>query len=412
MDQLRRRFASLWKREEGEGDAGAGQQPNAVVGNNGQNPSRRSSSSSTSSAGVPAALEIDAAGAAPPGREKSQGQRRHDQQRIFRERKEEEEDPEDEPSPPRLLSLSHPWGTSDPRPPPGWESSSSLKRRHIRANQYRLRRRGGEKAADGHLQSPADRGALADLGVPAGAAGSLQQQQSPPEAVAGRRRRGREDEEEEDEEACAYRRSTSFRGNAAATKRPRASQEQADGARLLDGGGEPEPDEEGDLDQQRRRRRLRQQQQQQQAPIRRRTCPADSTFVSPAAKRSVGYCASTVGATAVALAADQDEEELEHRRSSTPSRLIFRAGFFKALRGGRAAAKRARSATKLKRKTRELQAAIVRRAFHSAHPPHEDGREDAGGGEGEEQKEEGVPRHGAGGVRGVYECGRDDFSRY
>ena len=392
MNQLRRRFASLWKREEGGDDAGARQQP-SDAGNNGQNPSRRTSSgSSTSSAGVPAALEIDAAGSTSPRRE-SQGQQ-HGQQCIDGCNGKEEDGAEEEPSPPRLLSLSHPWGTSDPRPPPGWTSSCSSQR-PLRSTNHRLRYRVEEAAAaDGHLSS------LVDPGVPA----ARSHQQSSPANTAsaaggvrvGRRRRGREEDEEKDEEgeeACSYRNGPSYRGNAAAAKRHRASEDQGVKARLLangggGGGGGERGDEEEDSNQQ--------QQLQQPTSRRRRTCPADSAFVSPAAKRSVSYCSSTVGAaTAVALEADQDHEELEHRRSSTPSRLIFRAGFFKALRGSRAAAKRARSATKLKRKTRELQAAIVRQAFHSAHPQRGDG------GEREEQKEEGVPRRGAGGVRGA-----------
>lgn len=387
MNQLRRRFASLWKREEGGDDAGARQQPNEVL-NNGQNPSRRTSSSSTSSAGVPAALEIDAVGATSPRRE-SRGQQHS--QRIDHERKEENaEEPSPPRSPPRLLSLSHPWGTSDPRPPPGWTSSCSSQRPHA-SNSNRPRRRGG--AADGHLSFHVD------LGAPSAAAGSPPSSSPPPADQAAeridrrRRRRGREDEKDEGE-ACAYRstsyRSTSYRGNAAAAKRHRAEEQVEERLTNGTGGGEP-GDEEEELNQQQRWR-------QQQASRRQRTCPANSTFVSPAAKRPPSYCTSTVGATAVALAADEDQEELEHRRSSTPSRLIFRAGFFKALRGSRAAAKRARSATKLKRKTRELQAAIVRQAFHSAHPPQEDG---GGGGEEEQQQQkEGMPCR-AGGVRGV-----------
>lgn len=390
MNQLRRRFASLWKREEGGDDAGARQQQ-SDAGNNGQNPSRRTSNSSnTSSAGVPAALEIDAAGTAST-RLDSQTQQRG-QHRADGEREEEEDAEEDEPSPPRLLALSHPWGTSDPRPPPGWTTN------------HRLRRRGEETAADGHLSS------LVDLSVPAGAAGSASQESPRLEAAARgdrvrRRRRGREEEEDDEEgggEVCSYRNGTSYRGKAAVAKRHRASEEeQAQEARHLAnggvGGGE-RGDGEEDLNQQQQQQQPdRQRRQQQHASRRRRTCPADSAFVSPAAKQPVSYCASTIGATAVALAADQDHEELEHRRSSTPSRLIFRAGFFKALRGSRAAAKRARSATKLKRKTRELQAAIVRQAFHSAHPQPEGG----GGGGSEEQKEEGMPRRGSGGIRGV-----------
>ncbi|CAM9267852.1 unnamed protein product, partial [Hapterophycus canaliculatus] len=176
------------------------------------------------------------------------------------------------------------------------------------------------------------------------------------------------------------------------TKRGRAEDgEHSIASRGGDGGGGREHEEATGSN---RRQEL------QKAPRRRRTCPADSTFVSPSAKRPVRAHASAAAgasATAVALAAREDEEELERRRSSTPSRLTFSAGFFKALRGSRAAAKRARSATKLKRKTRELQAAAARQAFLSAHSEQEGS---GGGGGGEERKEEGVQRRSRGGEGG------------
>ncbi|CAM9806839.1 unnamed protein product [Ectocarpus sp. 12 AP-2014] len=350
MNQLRRKFANLWNPAQHEDEG-----PEQQHGPNGNNLSRRASSSSSSSLGVPAALELDAAGRPSPRRDSQD------------EKKVDNDGADEHTSPPRLLSLSHPWGTSDPNPPPGWASSSSRpasQRRshgellHVRHHSGSDRYENGTAAGDGRPSTHTDLGSpAAALGAAAGLGAAAD--------GGGRRRRTREEEEE-----CAYRTGT-YLGN---TKRHRAEEKEEQQEQLTANGGE-----EG-LD----RRR--------QASYRflRRTCPADSTFVSPAAaKRSVSYCASAAGVPANAVAADEEELELEHRRSSTPSRLIFRAGFFKALLGTRAAAKRARSATKLKRKTHELQAAIIRQAFHSTHPPHEGGSED--GGE-EERKEEIVPR--------------------
>ncbi len=427
MNQLRRKFANLWKREEGREDGSDHQHLN--VADNGQNLSRRSSASS---AEVPAALEIDAAAATAAdigaGVASSPRGRRQDQQHLDAESK--EEGAEEEPPPPRLLSLAYPWGTSDSRPPPGWKSSCSSqpisreqRRSHNRngSGGPRASGRGGPAAAAGVYLS-----SHVDLGVPA----------PPPAAVAaaaasggdgGRRRRGSEEGgeggEEEGRQDCGYRRSGSYRnasyrggnGSVSASKRQRAAAEEgrllaADG-RGRGGGGDGDVGDDGE--------------RRQHAARRRRTCPADSTFVSPAAKRSVSYCASaTAGggggdATAAEIvAADLEDHDEDLRRSSTSSRLIFRAGFFKALRGSRAAAKRARSATKLKRKTRELQAAIARREFHSAHPPQEKGPgEDAGGGggggretkEGERAKNRGREVGGTlGGVCGGFGPLRDE----
>lgn len=393
MNQLRRKFASLWRREEDREDGNDHRQLN--VGNNGQNLSRRSSASS---AEVPAALEIDAAAAAAidAGAASPPLRRRQDQQHVDAESKEEAGE-EEEPSPPRLLSLAYPWGTSDARPPPGWKSSCSSQpisqeqRRSHNISRSEIPRASGRgetaAAAGGHLSWHVDL-----LRVPA---------PSPAIAAAaasggdgGRRRRGSEegveDEEGEGRRDCGYRRGSSHRNlsyrggnNVSASKRQRAAEEEeqrllaADGRR---GGGDGDGGDDGE--------------QRQHAARRRRTCPADSTFVSPTAKRSVSYCTSASatgagGAAAGIAAVGLEDHDEELRRSSTPSRLIFRAGFFKALRGSRAAAKRARSATKLKRKTRELQAAIARREFHQAHPPHEEGPEedDSGGGGGAKSKE-------------------------
>ncbi|CAN0051945.1 unnamed protein product [Ectocarpus sp. 4 AP-2014] len=360
MNQLRRKFANLWNpaHQEDEG-------PEQQHGPNGNNLSRRASSGSSSSLGVPAALELDAAGRDSPRRD---GQD---------EKKADNDGADEHTSPPRLLSLSHPWGTSDPNPPPGWASSSSRpasqrrshgKLLHVRHHSGSDRYENGTAVGDGRPSTHTDLGSpAAALGAAAGlrAAAGLGAVAGLGAAAdgVGRRRRTREEEEE-----CAYHTGT-YLGN---TKRHRAEEKGEQQEQLAANGGE-----EG-LD----RRR------QASSRFLRRTCPADSTFVSPA-KRSVSYCASAAGVPANAVAADEEELELEYRRSSTPSRLIFRSGFFKALLGTRAAAKRARSTTKLKRKTRELQAAIIRQAFHSAHPPHE-GRSENGGEE--ERKEESVPR--------------------
>ncbi|CAB1117146.1 unnamed protein product [Ectocarpus sp. CCAP 1310/34] len=350
MNQLRRKFANLWNpaQQEDEGPA----QPH---GPNGNNLSRRSSSSSSSSMGVPAALELDAAGRSSPRRD---GQD---------EKKADNDGADEHTSPPRLLSLSNPWGTSDPNPPPGWASSSShpASQRRSHGRLLHVRHHSGSDRCENGTGVGDDRPSThTDLGSPAAALGAAAVLGAAADG-GGRRRRTREEEEE-----GAYRTGT-YLGN---TKRHRAEENEEQQELLAANEGE-----EG-LD----RRR------QASSPFLRRTCPADSTFVSPAAaKRSVSYCASATGVPTNAVAADEEELELEHRRSSTPSRLIFRAGFFKALLGTKAVAKRARSATKLKRKTRELQAEIIRQAFHSAHPPHEGGSDD--GGE-EERKEEGVPR--------------------
>lgn len=362
MNQLRRKFANLWNPAQRE-DEGPEQQ-----GPNGNNLSRIASSSS-SSLGVPAALELDAAGPASPRRD---GQD---------EKKAEDDGADEHTSPARLLSLSHPWGTSDPTPPPGWASSSSRPASQRRSYGKFLHVRhhsGSDQYDNGKAVDDGRPSTHTDLGSPAAAPGAAAGVGAAADG-GGRRRRTREEDEE-----CAYRTGTYL-----SKKRHRAEENEKQQEHLAaNSGGAGDRDHDGGEEGLDRRR-------QASSRFLRRTCPADSTFVSPAAaKRSVSYCASAAGVPANAVTVDEEELELEHRRSSTPSRLIFRAGFFKALLGTRASAKRARSATKLKRKTRELQAAIIRQAFHSAHPPHEGESED--GGE-EERKEEGVQRRIKGG---------------
>ncbi|CAM9109024.1 unnamed protein product [Pylaiella littoralis] len=484
MNQLRRKLANLWfQREENDGDTEVDTNSSSQQ-LNGQNLSGRSSShghgTNSSSFEVPAALEIDAAAAAaasatvsgadvsssiPPPRHRQvqhgAGGRRESKQQE-EEEEEEEEEKDNEPAPVRLLSLSYPWGTSDPVPPPGWTSSSSrsiLQQQQQQQQRYSPaprssggstapsslrvlgRRRGGglgvvgdsgggssggdrrggtdsytAVAADGYL-SPPHVGNLpgAPCVATAGPSASQTAATTPDGGGSGggrRRGRGKEEQHEDEEQACSYHNNSSYTAGSASatTKRSRAEEKEEEQDE------EEQGDSLGDPHQRRQRRR-----QQQQASRRRRTCPADSTFVSPAAKRSANYSATTAasaaatgGATAfaVAVAADEDQEELEHRRSSTPTRLTFRAGLFKALMGGRAAAKRARSATGLRRKTRQLQAAIVRQTFHSAHPPpppppppsppppeNGDGRDDGYGGGGEREDRKAVRRRVGDGVR-------------
>lgn len=386
MNQLRKKFANLWNPPQRE-DAVRDQQNGHI---------RRGSNNSTSSSEVPAALGLDATGPASPGTH-ARDQQRHYGGLDQDDQRDEKEDKDE--APPRLLCLSNPWGTVDPRPPPGWTSSSSRpvsQRRALNSSSSSVRARRIVYNADGRDEngSANNRASLrvVDLSFPATTTvappGSPSTAVAMPAAAGGARNTGRRrfrDGDGEDDERGD--RGIGYGGSSAsATKRYRATDgERSNGGGTGGGGGSEEAKGSNG------------RQELQKAFRRRRTCPADSAFVSPSAKRPLGNGASTAaaGTTAVALAAHEDEEELERRRSSTPSRLTFSAGFFKVLRGSRAAAKRARSATKLKRKTRELQASVVRQAFLSAHLEEQEGSRDEGGdggGEGEERKEEGGPR--------------------
>lgn len=125
---------------------------------------------------------------------------------------------------------------------------------------------------------------------------------------------------------------------------------------------------------------------------RRRTCPADSTFVSPMKRSTPSRSTmaivhtSTTAITSLPqqqLSQEEDEDASAlHARLFPPSHLIFRSGFLKAIasrrrRGRRSSggrgdgssdkSKKGRSSNRLKRRGKELHALIASRALNAAY---------------------------------------------
>ena len=332
---------------------------------------------------------------------------------------------EEDSSPPRLLSLFHPWGTSDSRPPPGWSSAASVVTRpgtasasanptlHCPRPETTTRQRGYvASTANASISfypaakvtppfSTPTRTTITTGKARSGTLSGSAYNQGTRSSSATKRQRG--------DDLAGGRRGRGGRGGSSPVGAAAAGEE------AEQGGGEGEDGI-----------------QWQGPQRRRRTCPADSMFVSPVAlaKRSSNTASSgggggggvpdratgtarpgdrqhqhaqrqLVGQGVVEKTEEEEEEELEllrHESSVPPplSRFLFRTGLMRALRGGRAAAKRAKSATKIRRTTRDLRAMIIRQTFHAAHPPPQE--EERRGGE-EETKEVAV----AGGEGGAQE---------
>lgn len=276
------------------------------------------------------------------------------------------------PRSPFVRPLSHPWGTSAASPPAGWSSSSSLLGSTAAgtAERRRSRRRIADLAGNSGDFEPSRPAFDAPTAPTSASHSSLATGGGGIMVVVGAAAAAATYSTDQLGVASAFDNGGRIRIGAAgapgcsASKRPRGDDDDGLAAARVDGlggggGAQPQPP----------RRRTR-------------TCPADSTFVSPV-KAIVDQDLADVA----------EDEELE-LRAWPASRLIFRAGFMKALKGGRAAARRARSATKIRRRTRELHAMLIRHTFHVAHSAQ-------GAAAGEEETDDGE-RGGNGRVRGMY----------
>lgn len=300
------------------------------------------------------------------------------------------------PATPRVLKLAHPWGSADPTPPQNWSSQhhSPTRTTFKSASKARLRRpvRGEDDAfsdaavfsdavvlSDSHSinNNNADMTTTQSAAAAAAATTTVTALTSPSTLLVEHR------------EEQQTRSSTKRKQRGAAETGGEDNFTTTAAAR---GGGDG-----NSMDQLVKPKPYR----------RRRTCPADSTFVSPMKRSTSQATYSATGTTpfkaetAQLALHEEDEEEASahHARIFPPSHLIFRAGFFKALsgrrrrrpRGSSAAATEKSTETKpgdgggssggnttsdsskgqppnrFKRRTKDLHALIARHAFNSAY---------------------------------------------
>lgn len=283
---------------------------------------------------------------------------RRGEERQREERHAEQQQKQQQPqNRPRVLRrLAHPWGSSDAVPPTNWSSKSSSA---VPSEPYQGRRRLHEDAFrdtdDDDDNDDADNLATAIVPITLGGAWGLDHMRT-----STKRQRG--------DDPDMYAMFTADINNSLKNLN-------------INGGNTG---------------LALQQQQQQQQPRgqQRRTCPADSTFISPVKRRILSHSEKH---------AKPSEEEETHVRAFPPSHLIFRAGFFKALAGRRSASATSRRfagrppvttisktttitttngginngpSIRLRRRTGEMHALLVRHAFHAAYPSYTPEKQD------------------------------------